>query len=92
VIEAFDALLPRIRALKPDVLVVTGDHSTPGPMSGHSWHAVPTLLWGPWCEPDEGKTFDEATCDRGRLGNRLPATALLRLAMANAGKLAKFGA
>ena len=92
VIETFDALLPRIRALAPDVLVVTGDHATPGPMAGHSWHAVPTLLWGPWCEPDTGTTFDEATCDAGRLGNRLPATALLRLALANAGKLAKFGA
>jgi 2,3-bisphosphoglycerate-independent phosphoglycerate mutase len=92
VIESFDAQLPRLRALEPDVLVVTGDHSTPGPLRGHSWHPVPALLWGPWCEPDAGASFDEETCHAGRLGPRLPATALLRLALANAGKLAKFGA
>lgn len=92
VIEEFDAELPRIRALQPDVIVVTGDHSTPAPLRNHSWHPVPTLLYGPWCEPDEETTFDEAACHRGRLGSRLPATALLRLALANAGKLVKFGA
>jgi 2,3-bisphosphoglycerate-independent phosphoglycerate mutase len=91
-IETFDAFVPRLRALEPDVTVVTGDHSTPGPMAGHSWHPVPTLLHGPWCEPDDATTFDEAACHGGRLGPRLPATALLRLALANAGKLAKFGA
>ncbi|MDF1701838.1 MAG: phosphoglycerate mutase, partial [Planctomycetota bacterium] len=92
VIEEFDAQLPRIRALNPDVIVITGDHSTPGPMAGHSWHPVPTLLWGPWAEPDAHTVFDEETANAGRLGARLPATALLRLALANAGKLAKFGA
>ncbi len=92
VIEEFDALLPRIRALEPDVIVITGDHSTPGPMAGHSWHPVPSLLWGPWSEPDAGSVFDEEACHAGRLGARLPATALLRLALANADKLAKFGA
>jgi 2,3-bisphosphoglycerate-independent phosphoglycerate mutase len=92
VIEAFDAELPRIRALGPDVIVVTGDHSTPGPMVGHSWHPVPVLLWGPWAEPDAGAAFDEEACHAGRLGSRLPSTALLRLALANAGKLAKYGA
>lgn len=92
VIEAFDAELPRIRALKPDVIVITGDHASPGPMAAHSWHPVPTLLYGPWAEPDAQRTFDEEACDAGRLGGRLPATALLRLALANAGKLAKFGA
>jgi 2,3-bisphosphoglycerate-independent phosphoglycerate mutase len=92
VIEAFDAQLPRIRALAPDAIVITGDHSTPGPLAAHSWHPVPTLLYGPWCEPDLETTFDEAACHRGRLGAALPATALIRLAMANAGKLAKFGA
>ena len=92
VIEAFDKELPRIRALKPDVLVVTGDHATPGPLAAHSWHAVPTLLCGPWMEPDEEQAFDEVHCHRGRLGAHFPATALLRMAMASAGKLAKFGA
>lgn len=92
VIEAFDAELPRIRALKPDVIVITGDHSTPGPMAAHSWHPVPVLLHGRWCEPDDETTFDERACVRGRLGDQLPADALLRLALANAGKLKKFGA
>ena len=44
-IEKLDAVIPRIRALKPDVLIVTGDHSTPSKMQSHSWHPVPTLLW-----------------------------------------------
>ena len=75
VIEAFDAELPRIRALQPDVIVITGDHASPGPMAAHSWHPVPTLLWGPWCEPDAQTVFDEEACNAGRLGMRLPATA-----------------
>lgn len=92
VIEAFDKELPRIRALNPDVIVITGDHSTPGPMAGHSWHPVPTLLWGPWVEPNGVAQFDETTCQTGRLGDALPAPAILRLLLASAGKLAKFGA
>lgn len=92
VIEAFDKELPRIRALNPDAILVTGDHSTPGPMAAHSWHPVPTLLWGPWCEPDGVAVYDEVSCHAGRLGEGIPAPALLRLLMASAGKLAKFGA
>lgn len=92
VIEAFDAEVPRLLALQPDVIVITGDHSTPGPMAGHSWHPVPFLLYGPWCEPDGLPRFDEPSCRRGALGNAVPGTSLLRLALANAGKLAKFGA
>jgi 2,3-bisphosphoglycerate-independent phosphoglycerate mutase len=92
VIEAFDLEVPRLLALKPDVVLVTGDHSTPGPMAGHSWHPVPFLLFGPWCEPDGLPRFDEACCRRGALGSAVPGTSLLRLALANAGKLAKFGA
>src|SRR5262249_6742263 len=45
-IEKLDAEIPKIRALKPDVLIVTGDHSTPSRMRSHSWHPVPTLLMG----------------------------------------------
>lgn len=92
VIEEFDAQVPRLRALGPDVIVITGDHSTPGPLAGHSWHPVPVLLHGPWCEPDGMAAFDEVHCHRGRLGPALPAPALLRLALANAGKLGKYGA
>jgi len=46
-IERLDSELPRIRALDPDVLIVTGDHSTPSKLRGHSWHPVPTLLLAP---------------------------------------------
>jgi 2,3-bisphosphoglycerate-independent phosphoglycerate mutase len=92
VIDAFDSELPRLRALRPDVIVITGDHSTPGPLAAHSWHPVPALLWGPWCEPDAETRFDEEACHRGRLGPRFPSTSLLPLALANAGKLEKFGA
>ncbi|MHC5009360.1 MAG: 2,3-bisphosphoglycerate-independent phosphoglycerate mutase [Planctomycetota bacterium] len=92
VIEQFDAEVPRLRALEPDVIIVTGDHATPGPLAAHAWHPVPFLLYGPWCEPDGLERFDEAHCVRGHLGSQVPATALLRLALANAGKLAKYGA
>lgn len=92
VIEQFDEVLPRIRALQPDVIIVTGDHSTPGPMAAHSWHPVPLLIHGPWCEADSHRVFDEEACHSGRLGPALPAPAILRLGLANAEKLAKFGA
>jgi 2,3-bisphosphoglycerate-independent phosphoglycerate mutase len=92
VIEAFDRELPRILALAPDVILLTGDHSTPGSMAGHSWHPVPFLLFGPRCEPDGLPRFEEGCCRRGAMGSSVPGTSLLRLALANAGKLAKFGA
>ena len=92
VIEEFDAVLPRIRSLNPDVIVITGDHSTPGPLAAHSWHPVPLLISGPWVESRQAETFDEVTCHDGFLGTNLPAPAILRLALAQAGKLAKFGA
>ena len=52
VIEATDAALPQLLALKPDVLCVTGDHSTPVPMKGHSWHPVPAMIAGKYCFAD----------------------------------------
>src|SRR5690606_20292696 len=58
-IEAIDRLIPQIEALKPDVLVVTGDHSTPSRYRAHSWHPVPVLLASPWCRPVEVETFGE---------------------------------
>lgn len=91
VIEEADALLPRLMSLSPDVLVVTGDHSTPAALKGHSWHPVPILLHSKWCRPDKAREFSESACLAGGLG-RMPATDIIPLAMANALKLNKFGA
>jgi 2,3-bisphosphoglycerate-independent phosphoglycerate mutase len=90
-IERFDACIPQVRALKPDVLIVTGDHSTPSKMRSHSWHPVPTILWANTCRTDAVKEFGEEQCLQGGLG-RFPAMHLMPLAMAHAGRLAKYGA
>lgn len=89
--EQFDAVLPRVRELNPDVLIVTGDHSTPAFLKSHSWHPVPTLLVSDCCRPDGHQEFGERTCITGGLG-QFEAKNLMTLALANAGRLAKFGA
>ena len=91
VLERIDGALEGLTGLAPDVLVVTGDHSTPARLKGHSWHPVPVLISSEWCRPDGVKSFSESACISGGLG-RLPAKAIMPLAMANALKLAKFGA
>ena len=91
VIEEVDRALPRILDLKPDVLIITGDHSTPAAMSAHSWHPVPCLLYSKWCRPDGISKFGEFQCRTGSLG-QMPASSLMPLAMAHAFKLTKFGA
>ena len=91
VIEEVDALLPRLLDLGPDVLAITGDHSTPAPMQAHSWHPVPLLLWSEGCFVDECSRFTEVEAIRGAVGT-IPACDLMGLLLANAGKLAKFGA
>ncbi len=89
--EEVDACVPRIMALKPDVFICTGDHSTPSMLANHSWHPVPTLLVADNCRPDACKTFGEAECLKGGLG-QFEAKYLMVLALANAGRLSKFGA
>lgn len=92
IIESVDQALPDLLALKPDVLVITGDHSTPAKMRYHSWHPVPLLLWAPERGlPDQQSSFGERTCALGGLGTFL-ATDILPLALAHAGRLDKFGA
>ncbi len=91
VIEEVDNLLPKLIGLQPDVIVVTGDHSTPALLKGHSWHPVPVLLYSKWCRADKVSEFSESACLSGGLG-RFPATEIMPLAMANALKLVKFGA
>ena len=90
-IEEVDALLPRLLDLGPDVLAITGDHSTPAPMKAHSWHPVPLLLRSDRCFVDECRRFTETEATRGAIGT-LPASDLMGLLLANAGKLQKFGA
>lgn len=91
VIEEVDAQLPRLLELGPDVLAITGDHSTPAPMKAHSWHAVPLLLSSECCFVDDCARFTEAEAIRGAVGT-IPSSELMGLLLANAGKLAKFGA
>jgi 2,3-bisphosphoglycerate-independent phosphoglycerate mutase len=90
-IEKFDAAIPDVRALNPDVLIVTGDHSTPSKMNSHSWHPVPTALAAANCRTDGVKEFGEEACLRGGLG-QFQAKHLMLLAMAHAGRLGKYGA
>jgi 2,3-bisphosphoglycerate-independent phosphoglycerate mutase len=91
-IEEVDKQLPRVLELGPDVLLVTGDHSTPAVLESHSWHPVPVMLHSRYCRPDPVERFGESDCLTGGLGPRLPATHLVPLALANARRLQKFGA
>ena len=92
IIEEVDKQLPRILKLNPDVIVVTGDHSTPSALKSHSWHPVPLLIWSKYCRPDNVKKFGERDCISGGLGPRLPAVEIIPIALANAKRLEKFGA
>lgn len=90
-IEELDNALPSLLTLDPDVLIITGDHSTPAPLAMHSWHPVPFMLQSRWCRPDPVTEFSEQACLGGGMG-RFPAVDIMPLAMANALKLDKFGA
>jgi len=91
VIEEVDALMPRLLALDPDVVIVGGDHSSPAVLKSHSWHPVPVLIYGKYVRPDGIAEFGEHACSRGSLGV-LPATHIIRIALANAGRITKYGA
>jgi 2,3-bisphosphoglycerate-independent phosphoglycerate mutase len=91
VIEEVDAALPALTALGPDVLCVTGDHSTPTLVRGHSWHPVPVMIHARWCGADAAPRFHEASCRTGSLGV-LASRDLMAMLLANAGRLDKFGA
>ncbi|MFM7318708.1 MAG: 2,3-bisphosphoglycerate-independent phosphoglycerate mutase [bacterium] len=92
VIEALDAELPKLMALNPDVLVVTGDHSTPSRLKSHSWHPVPLLMHAPaTSRPDDVTSFGERAVAHGGLGS-IKAIEIMPLAMAHALRLQKFGA
>ena len=89
-LEELDARMPRLLDLKPDTLVVAGDHSTPAVMGSHSWHPVPLMVHSPLTKGEGTGGFSERECRAGSL-ERIPATTVMMLALAHAGKLAKFG-
>jgi len=92
VIEEVDRFIPGVLDLKPEVLVITGDHSTPAILQSHSWHPVPLLLYSPWERQDSWLTaFGESQCACGSLGV-FPAWSLMALMLAAAKRLQKFGA
>lgn len=88
--ERIDALFPRILAREPDVLMVTGDHSTPARWRDHSWHHVPVLLASAWARPS-GEAFGELACRTGDIGV-IRGAELMSLALAHAGRMEKYGA
>jgi 2,3-bisphosphoglycerate-independent phosphoglycerate mutase len=90
-IGEFDSALPEILNLNLDVLIITGDHSTPSVLKSHSWHPVPVLLNSPNVLGGTCKAFSERECLKGELGI-FPTVNIMPLALANAGRLKKFGA
>jgi len=89
--EHFDRVIPEFTKLNPTVTIVTGDHSTPSFLSSHSWHPVPTVIVAPACRTDACQKFGEQESLLGGLG-MFEAKHLMSLALANAGRLAKYGA
>ena len=90
-IEEFDTFLPEILSLNPDVIMITGDHSTPAVMKSHSWHPVPVLLKSPYVLGNTCRKLSERECLKGEF-SIFPTVHLMPLALANAGRLKKFGA
>ncbi|MGQ9676013.1 MAG: 2,3-bisphosphoglycerate-independent phosphoglycerate mutase [Chloroflexota bacterium] len=90
-IEEVDEAIPALVDLNPDVLIVTGDHSTPALLRGHSWHPVPILIHSRYVRPTGVEAFGERACLAGELGV-FPAVDIMPMAMANALRLGKYGA
>ena len=90
-IEEFDAALPILLRKQPDVLAITGDHSTPCIVKGHSWHPQPVLLTSALSGSDKLQRFTETGANCGSLGI-FEAKYLMRLMQANAQMFDKFGA
>lgn len=89
-IENVDRFLPEIARLDPHALVITGDHSTPCSLKGHSWHPVPALIVTKTGETD-GQAFHEKNCLVGSVGT-IYSKDLMSLALAHGGRLDKYGA
>jgi 2,3-bisphosphoglycerate-independent phosphoglycerate mutase len=90
-IEETDAVIPTLLKREPDVLCVTGDHSTPIANKAHSWHPVPVMVRSKVCGADRLERFTERNCNSGSLGI-FPMIELMPVLLANAGRIDKFGA
>lgn len=91
IIEEVDKALPIIMGKMPNVLCITGDHSTPAAMKSHSWHHVPVMIHSNYCGADGAVRFTENECNGGGLGT-FESRYLMNYLLANAMKLSKFGA
>ncbi len=91
-IEEMDHQIEKLRAMDPDVIVVSGDHSTPCAFSGHSWHPVPTIIYSKKAHYRGPERFTEYQCAKEGFLGRISSTEIMPLALANAGKLLKYGA
>jgi 2,3-bisphosphoglycerate-independent phosphoglycerate mutase len=91
VIEEVDKNIDKILELKPDVFVLTADHSTPSAIKSHSWHPVPLLIKSRWNRKSSVTKFGETELLKGSLGI-INSLDLMMLIMAHSGRLAKFGA
>ena len=90
-IETVDRAVPDLLAGRPDVVIVTGDHSTPSVARSHTAHPVPFLIHAAGARPDAVREFGERTCAAGAWGV-VPGRALMAIALGHAGKVARFGA
>ncbi len=92
VIEKLDTFIPELLNLKPEVFIVTGDHSTPSLIGGHSWHPNPLLIYSEKAGIfNADAKFTERDCSRGYLGT-INSIDLMPLLLAMSGRLKKFGA
>ena len=90
-IERVDAAIPNLLTAGPDVVIVTGDHSTPSVLRSHSAHPVPFLIAASAGRPDRVTHFGEGGCAGGAWGV-IPGRQLLPIALGYAGRFARFGA
>jgi 2,3-bisphosphoglycerate-independent phosphoglycerate mutase len=74
-----------------DVVMVTGDHSTPSRMRAHSWHPVPVVIASADARAHGTDGFGERACAVGSLGAPRSYD-IMPLVLAHAGRLRKFGA